>query len=199
MKVFGIGLNKTGTTTLGQCFERLGLTHTGCSRELLEDFRVRGDLRATFEVADRFDSFEDWPWPLLYRELDQRYPGSKFVLTLRRDPETWLKSLKEMSLRTRPLHHCRKLAYGYHYPHGREQEHLQFYERHRREVLDYFRDRPQDLLVLCWEDGAGWPELCAFLGRPVPAVPLPHANRGESAVAPWRRRAANAILRRFRD
>jgi hypothetical protein len=199
MKVFGIGLNKTGTTTLGKCFELLGLTHTGCSRELLEDFRVRGDLRATFEVADRFDSFEDWPWPLLYRELDQKYPGSKFVLTLRRDPQTWLKSLKEMSLRTRPQHHCRKLAYGYHYPYGREQEHLQFYERHRREVLDYVRDRPQDLLVLCWEDGAGWPELCAFLGRPTPAVPLPHANRGESALVPWRRRAANAILRRFRD
>jgi hypothetical protein len=199
MKVFGIGLNKTGTTTLGQCFEQLGFTHTGCSRELLADFRERGDLRAIFEVADRFDSFEDWPWPLLYRQLDQRYPGSKFVLTLRRDPQTWLKSLKEHALRTRPLYNCRKLAYGYHYPQGREQEHLEFYERHKREVLDYFRDRPQDLLVLCWEDGAGWPELCAFLGRPAPSVPLPHANRAEFAVVPWRNRPANAILRRLRD
>ncbi|MYB38989.1 MAG: hypothetical protein F4Y26_16720 [Gammaproteobacteria bacterium] len=35
-----------------------------------------------------------------------------------------------------------------------------------------------DLLVLDFERGDGWPELCAFLGEPVPDTPFPHVNRG---------------------
>ena len=45
-----------------------------------------------------------------------------------------------------------------------------------------FRDRPNDLLVRCWEKGAGWKELCAFLGEPIPDAPIPHANQGRYAA-----------------
>jgi hypothetical protein len=36
-KVFGIGLNKTGTTTLHECGKILGYRCTSCSRSLLDD------------------------------------------------------------------------------------------------------------------------------------------------------------------
>ncbi|MHC4376201.1 MAG: hypothetical protein ACYS26_06360 [Planctomycetota bacterium] len=36
-KIFGIGLNKTGTTTLGQCGRILGLRCTSFDRDLLDD------------------------------------------------------------------------------------------------------------------------------------------------------------------
>lgn len=53
---------------------------------------------------------------------------------------------------------------------------LERYRRHNREVMDYFKDRPSDLLVMDMDDGAGWPELCGFLGVPVPAEPYPDVS-----------------------
>lgn len=198
-KVFGIGLNKTGTTTLGECLKVLGFSHASRSRKLLEDVRVRNDLTDVFRTVDRFDSFEDWPYPLIYRELDERYPNSKFILTVRKDKFIWLESLKKHSLRTRPLSHSRALAYGFHYPFGHEREHVDLYEHHNKKVVEYFEDRASDLLVLCWENGDGWPELCAFLGRDQPDLPLPHANRQDvspSGLLTKANMAVNRVLSR---
>jgi hypothetical protein len=53
---------------------------------------------------------------------------------------------------------------------------VQRYRHHNADVLHYFRDRPDDLLVMNMSDGAGYPELCGFLGKPVPSRPYPHGN-----------------------
>lgn len=186
-KVFGIGLNKTGTTTLHECGKILGYRCTSCSRSLLEDIVLRGDLRATKELADQYDLFEDWPWPLIYKELDELYPGSKFILTVRKTKETWLNSLRSHALRTLPRLHCRKLAYGHDYPQGHESEHVDYYERHNQDARDYFRNRPNDFLEVCWENGDGFAELCAFLGCAIPDAPFPHANSaGSNRLMPSR-------------
>ena len=42
-------------------------------------------------------------------------------------------------------------------------------------MLEYFQDRPADLLVMDMSRGDGWPELCAALGKPTPSVPYPRA------------------------
>ena len=48
------------------------------------------------------------------------------------------------------------------------------YERHNREVLEYFGDRVnRDLLVVCWEHGDGWAELSRFLNKPSPTSRFP--------------------------
>ncbi|MGW8159184.1 sulfotransferase family protein [Desulfoprunum sp.] len=177
LKIFGIGLNKTGTTTLGRCGKILGYRYTECDRGLLEDVVLRNDFARIGQTVERFDLFEDWPWPLIYKDLDRMYPGSRFILTIRKNENVWLDSLKSHSLRTPPLQHCRKLAYGYNFPHGHEQEHLELYRRHNDNVRAYFKDRDRDFLEICWENGDGFEKLCNFLGREVPAVPLPHANK----------------------
>jgi hypothetical protein len=51
-------------------------------------------------------------------------------------------------------------------------------------VTDYFRGRPHDLLVVDWEAGHGWPELCRFLGRDVPDQPFPRENVGNYEPPP---------------
>lgn len=57
IKVFGIGLNKTGTTSLAACLEILGYRrHMSCNRDLLAGYR-RGDLEPLFAAADAHDSF----------------------------------------------------------------------------------------------------------------------------------------------
>lgn len=194
-KVFGVGLNKTGTTTLGAMGRELGYTCTSWDYDLLADLK-RGDLSRLFDVADRHDWFEDLPWPLAYRELDDRYPGSRFVLTVRKSPQAWLASTRRHSLLTavRKRDH-RTMVYGATYPHGNGRRYIDVYNRHNQQVRDYFAGR-DDLLEMCFETGDGWPELCGFLGEPVPAAPTPHANPAHSWQAPLKRRMTNLALAR---
>lgn len=58
MKVFGVGWAKTGTTTLGRCFEILGFRHMG-PRLALVDHLADGNLAPIPELAQEFDTFED--------------------------------------------------------------------------------------------------------------------------------------------
>ena len=159
-KIFGIGLNKTGTTTLGQCGKILGYRCTSCDRKLLEDFRLKNDFTRIINKVGHFDLLEDWPWPLIYKELDRMFPGSKFILTIRKDEKTWFNSIKKHSMKTHPIMHCRKLAYGYSFPHKYEQEHLEFYKKHNDNVRTYFVGRDRDFIEICWENGDGFEKLC---------------------------------------
>jgi hypothetical protein len=198
MKVFGIGLNKTGTTSLRLACETLGLRHMSCRRDLLVAVR-EGRLEDVFAVVDAYDSFDDWPWPLIYRPLFERYRDSRFVLTVRASPERWLASLKKHALHTDPVRHCRGLAYGHDYPFGHEREHLAFYERHGEAVQRFFVERRAEdrLLTVCWETGDGWTELCPFLGSPVPDRPFPRANASEDRRPRPLRALRNRLAARY--
>ena len=175
MKVFGIGMNKTGTTTLGVCLESLGFSHTSYNLEMLRHVR-RDELEPVIEFARGYDAFEDWPWPLIYRELDAAFPGSRFVLTTRLDVERWFGSLLRHADRTGPTE-MRTLVYGHAMPSANPEAHRAMYESHNAAVRSYFADRPGDFLEVCWERGDGWRELCSFLGCPQPDIPFPHANQ----------------------
>jgi hypothetical protein len=194
-KIFGIGLNKTGTTTLAQCGRILGFSCASADRDLLEDVVLRRDFSRVRKKIEQYDLFEDWPWPLIYKELDELFPGSKFILTVRKSAEKWLQSLENHSMKTHPFKHCRKLAYGYNYPHKHEKEHLGFYVRHNEEVREYFRGRHEDFLELCWENGQGFAELCDFLDCEVPEMKFPHANKGSDTRASLARLSVNRVLR----
>lgn len=177
-KVFGIGMNKTGTTTLKVCLEQLG--YTVCSPEL-ELLRCvdRGELGPIFEFAENYDGFQDWPWPLVYKEMDRRYENSKFVLTRRKNSDVWFKSLKKHSIKKGPTEY-RKIAYGYEMPAGKKPYHVNVYEEHNEEVRAYFAGREEDFLEVCWEEGDGWEEICGFLGHDVPEVVFPHRKKSLS-------------------
>ena len=189
MKIFGIGLNKTGTTTLDKCGELLGYRVKGCDKGLLQDWRD-GNVQRLDSVISRYELFQDWPWPLMYRYLDETYPGSKFILTTRITDSAWLESLKKHSMRTK-LDHCRSLAYGYEYPHENKTSHIDQYNSHNANVRQYFSNRSDDFLEICWEKGDGWSELCSFLNKEIPEAPLPHANRSLSRTVNLERKLIN--------
>lgn len=176
MKVVGIGLNKTGTKTLGDCLKAWGLRHLSFSAEAFDQW-VRGDVEAVLALAAGHDSFEDWPWPLLYRELDQRFPGSRFILTRRRSAQVWFDSICGHAERTGPTR-FRERVYGHAMPQGHAERYIAVYDAHLQAVRRHFADRPGDLLEVCWEEGDGWERLGAFLGRtPPPGMPFPHKNK----------------------
>lgn len=177
MKVFGIGLNKTGTTTLGQALEVLGFEkHASCNGRLVKAI-TRNNYTPVYETAALNNNFEDWPWPLVYQEMYRKYPDAKFVLTVRKNSEIWYRSLCKHAERIGPRK-IRKRIYGYYMPQSNKAAHISFYERHNREVVEFFAQRaPENLIILCWEDGHGWTDLCNFLGKPVPSASFPFLNK----------------------
>lgn len=186
-KVVGIGLNKTGTKTLAAALAELGWRNRmSCNRDLLVAWRG-GDASGLLAAVEAHDLCEDWPWPLAFREILAHFGDRcRYVLTRRVTAEAWLTSLKAHSERVSPTEHCRTLAYGHAYPHGREAEHLAIYHAHNEAVRAHFAAAGAGhlLLEVCWEEGDGWDQLCPFLGVPVPSVAFPHENRAPEAPDP---------------
>jgi hypothetical protein len=176
-KIFGIGFQKTGTTTLGVILDRLGYRtagyyqfrhlagHEGLTLDALETQALR--------LAADFDAAKDTPWPLFYEGLDRAYPGSKFI-HVTRDPQAWIRSaVKDFGQHPNALHQA---IYGVPCPQGHEDIWLARYMRHNAAVRAYFADRPDDCLFLNLEDGISYEAICAFLNRPLVATGVPKAN-----------------------
>ena len=147
-----------------------------------------------FRFVEQYDAFRDIPWCVIYKELDKKYPGSKFILTLR-PTEKWIKSqVDHFGIKTRPLF---EWVYGVGYPKGNEDIFIARYERHNKEVLEYFKDRPDDLLVLRLTEGDGWEKLCPFLHKDIPNIAFPHENRGVDRARRKTRKIRRVIKRSF--
>jgi hypothetical protein len=169
-KVFCVGFHRTGTSSLRAALEHLG--YRVCGSVATEEQDIARRVREiAFGLVDRYDAFEDNPWPLLYRELDERCPGSRFILTIR-PADAWIRSVTRFfGAKTTPM---REWIYGAGSPLGNEPRYRERFERHNADVLEHFRHRPGDLLVLRITEGEGWSELCGFLGHEVPREPFPH-------------------------
>lgn len=170
-KIVDVGMSKTGTSTLAACLEILSTgLHKSFDRELKESVIDQQNKDQALKYAENYKSFEDSPWYHLYQEMDQHFPGSKFILTVRKDSyshakSSWFHGVQTGSRTGEPTEEYL-------------QEKIKIYEDHNNAVRHYFKNRPDDLLVLCWEKGDNWPELCNFLGVDIPTQPFPHANAG---------------------
>ena len=194
-KVFCIGFQKTGTTSMERALQQLDYRVAGLFGLLtpIEELR-RTYLDIALKTAAEHDAVQDTPWPLVYRQLDEAFPGSRFILNVR-DTDSWYKSIASHFNDTPgPL---QQLTYGDDAPApvGHEARYKQVYEAHNADVLEYFKNRPNDLLVMDLQAGHGWPELCGFLGVPVPETPFYHANPAKVRESLIYRAAAQ--LRRF--
>ena len=175
--VFGLGFQKTGTTSLGAILDRLGYRVAGYNEFRFLAGRDSVDWpeveALALEIARGVDAAKDTPWPLLYRQLDEAFPGAKFI-HVTRDTEAWLKSAsRDFQDYPNALH---RMIYGSNGPKGHEQDWVQRYERHNREVAAYFAERPDAYLHLRLEDGISVEKICAFLDEPVFAAEAPKAN-----------------------
>jgi hypothetical protein len=173
MKVIGIGFHKTGTSTLDTVLSKLGFKVLDYRIDLADDL-FNENYERIFELTDSHDAFQDNPWAVLYKELDARYPNSKFILT-ERNEEKWIKSMVNHFGDSHT--EMRRWIYGTGHPKGNEDLYLERYRLHYREVKEYFKVRPNDILAVSWEKGDGWKKICDFLDKPIPDAPFPHANK----------------------
>lgn len=176
-KIFGIGFHKTGTTSLAEALRQLGYTVGGPNWVLDPDI---ADNVVTLAKAEstRFDAFQDNPWPLVFRQMDEMYPNARFILTWR-EPERWIASqVKHFGSTVTPM---REWIYGAGngHPEGNEAHYVDVYERHNRAVQEHFSGRENKLLLLNFERGDGWPELCEFLGHRIPNREFPRVNTAQ--------------------
>ncbi|MEM6569772.1 MAG: sulfotransferase [Planctomycetota bacterium] len=200
-KVIGIGLNKTGTKTLGAYLSRWGYRNRSYDSNTTSespsfDLYTSGRTDALLDEMEGYDSFEDWPWPLLFREIDERYPDALFVLTERPNATVWFRSLCNMAVRLGPMPLFERHVYGSARPQGHRARHVETYEAHAKAVREHFEDRPEKLLCICWDQGEGPEELAEFLGlegvdlTPVHVNPSPrNVYDGNSVFLAWLARA----------
>lgn len=172
-KVLGVGFHKTGTSTLRVALEILGYNVCKARTDLAKDL-FENNLDKIFEVAKTKNAFQDNPWALLYKEFDKKYPGIKFILTMR-DKKDWIKSVvNHFGGRHTEM---RRWIYGIADPQGNEEVYLKKFDAHNLEVKNYFKNRKNDLLILSWQEGDGWEKLCNFLNKPIPNINFPHTNK----------------------
>ena len=143
-KIFCIGFNKTGTTSLLNFFLKLSIkTCDGIAaanfKEIKEFYNSEDKLKYLEPLILSFDAFEDVPWPIFYKELFNRYPKSYFILTTR-NTDAWIRSCKNhfrSSSHKYPIH---ELMYGIGRgtPIGNEKEWINTYEKHNEDVIQFF-------------------------------------------------------------
>jgi hypothetical protein len=95
-KIFGIGHNKTGTTTLEAILKIHGFNVPNQQEQatvIVKQF-FRGNYNPFREFVEKFDAFRDLPFSEGYSYLicDALFPNSKFILTLR-EPDDWFNSI----------------------------------------------------------------------------------------------------------
>lgn len=168
MKIFCIGLSKTGTNSLCEALRLLGfdiIHYPG------PDF---------LDKIDDVDGVADLPACRFYKDLHIKYPDAKFILTSR-DESSWLKSIEKHYTRRPPS----TLSQW-----GKENrmeifDTMHFHEeilsiskrKYEREVLTHFQGNPNFIhLPMEMMDEFGWKMLTRLTGRARPKVDFPHAN-----------------------
>jgi hypothetical protein len=200
MKILGVGLSKTGTTSLAHAVRLLGFSSIHYDQQRLTPLLLGRDPSPDFRVYDDVDAVFDIPSAYFYRELLAAYPESRAILSVR-DLEGWWRSIERHFNQERRVtapggrDYLRALVRGparlraqeaeiafrtnlrncvYGSTDAREfvfkKKFIEHNERVRQEV------DPARLLVIDVTAGQGWPELCSFLDIPIPNVPFPHSN-----------------------
>ncbi|GAB4217717.1 MAG: hypothetical protein OHK0012_23240 [Synechococcales cyanobacterium] len=213
-KIFCVGLSRTGTTSLCEALNLLNIKtiHYPSSLfvhpEILDkslsfvpkkkrNFLQKLNLEAELEKRDikhaentlnEYTGFADLPVPLFYKELDKKYPHSKFILTIR-DEEKWLSSMKWMLSDGKYLWRFNELddeillsQYGT-TTYDRNKL-LNTFLAHNSKVMNYFLGRGKDFLLMDLEKRElNFESICNFLGLQTPNIQFPHTNSPKESSA----------------
>ncbi|MEY8767062.1 sulfotransferase family protein [Francisella philomiragia] len=99
-KVFVIGLNKTGTTSIEEALRELGYRlGNQADAEILNEYVTKGKYEFLYKYIKTANAFQDVPFSLrnVYKLVYKEYPNAKFILTVRNNEDQWFSSLKNFT------------------------------------------------------------------------------------------------------
>lgn len=184
-KVFIIGFHKTGTSSMGKALQILGYRVCGSIKEGLDlnsdHLNNKNQLKEnTYGLLDRYNAFQDTPWFLLYKELYNAYPNSKFILTIR-DEDKWIKSVQKHFGDGNFQYHS--LIYGSNDSIKNEKKYRDTYNKHNIESQRFFADKDKEILVINLEkDTEKWKLICGYLNVKQPNVDFPYVNKANDSL-----------------
>lgn len=209
-KVFGIGFQKTGTTSLHHYLRRLGyksihwphVVHGVNYQKLcIPVLHNREEVVDVLKpVIDEFEAFTDIPFAALYEELYGRMPDSRFIL-LYRDSDHWWESVARhwrlSATRPRCLDPYEYLVYNLYSSEELTTVTIQdknrlkeIYLQHNEAVAAFFRSMSESLTVVPLNDSDVGAKICRFLGvesgRPFPAISRTSSVTGAHSIGKWR-------------
>lgn len=186
MKVVGTGFGRTGTDSMRNALNILGVGPTHHMFELGEDAPLREPWLDLVEGAKPdwdmlfagYYACVDWPSAFYWRSLVVDYPDAKVLLTMR-SAESWWKSfeatiLKQIQSGNQPNGFGKRLVAEKVFD-GRpdDRDHaIAIYNRNVEEVIATVD--PERLLI--HNLGDGWEPLCRWLDLPVPEIDYPSGN-----------------------
>jgi hypothetical protein len=173
--------------------KKVSLTEKVAGRETDLDFV----LQTILPVLNRHDAAADVPIPVLFQQLQDRFPSSRWILTLR-NPADWVRSVRK-HIGDRELRPFERVQYWQYFPDRparlsdvSDPELIQMYEQHTEQVTDFSRTLGADKLgVFDLYDDRCAADIAAFLGRRT-RIPMPHIDNPleiKSAIR-WPRIAA---------
>jgi len=192
-KIFCIGSNKTGTTSLTHFLISQGLKAGNQNKgELLMDDWNERNFGPIVDLCQNGDFFQDVPFslPYTYVILDHMFPKSKFIFTVRDNADAWLGSLKRFNLPW-TVEHLK--ADTYVYTGWKWQVHQQMfgvdentfsnddiykdhYNNRNNEIRQYFSHRRNDFLDINLKDQDSSKRICEFLGIAYTGQTMPRVN-----------------------
>ncbi len=198
-KIFCIGLNKTGTSTLHKAFEILGLKSVHYMddkgnniKEIITTNFLEGNN--ILKGIEKYEVYSDWDQApntvAIFKEFDKQYPNSKFISNTR-ELQSWLDS-RESHVKRNLENKLKNPELDVKWLKIDRKKWENQYNSHYSEIKNYFENREKDLLVFDVVGGDGWEKLCQFLDLPIPNIPFPRKN-----FAPEKRLILNEILARF--
>lgn len=207
-KVFIIGYNKTGTTSLKRLFENWGFSigDEAVGHILTEDWLVHGRTDRILRFVETAQVFQDKPFSTdgLYKVLDEAYPDALFILSVRASDQEWYDSWirhhvnrysgdpKRLPTLEELKENRNWLYKGYFFDSDamqwgeeniyNEKVYKAGYNRHIAEVRAHFEGRPGKLLEICLSRPGEFGRLKAFLKVESDDAKFPHENRGQNRV-----------------
>lgn len=178
LKIFGLGLSKTGTSSLCEALRILGYraVHNPTDDDSMLSL-LSGNLRCG--AIEENDAVCDIMFSRHFRELDRLYSRNVFILT-ERDRKSWHASCarhwRNRSVSLSKLWNEELVDFQvYGTVLYRPSLFEDAYDRHYQAVTKYFASTDR-LLCLNICAGDGWDKLCRFIGVSVPPIAFPHVR-----------------------
>lgn len=100
-KIFVLGDSRTGTMTLHKFLQSAGFRsihyffkESGVTEPAHADYDANWARFRAFIDGGKYDAFTDYPTRTFYRDLFAEYPDARFILTTRKDVDTWRTSME---------------------------------------------------------------------------------------------------------